>query len=375
MDKDEKKEKKDNMSEELSEKQSKKSKEVPQEKTVKKEAAKNAEGEKRKKTVKEPVKKIKTEIEREKKSAGGKSELLKPQLLLAVIAVLAIAVVVLGVLLALQPPEAVDSDGIPTIVATVNGDEITGEQLFDAMYAQDGQEALSGLVTRKLIMQKADQSGLVVSDEEVGQEVQSIINENFQGSEEDFRNALDFYGISFEAFLDDAYLNLLVRKIAMEEVDLSEEALEEFFTENTALFEQREEVEARHILVDSREEAEEVIALLDEGGDFEVLAAEYSLDTSNKDSGGYLGFFGREMMIPEFEEVAFSLAVGETSEPVQTDFGFHVIEVLDRQEDVSVVFEDVREEVADTLLEMKIPEVINELVQQLYDESEIEYLI
>jgi foldase protein PrsA len=216
---------------------------------------------------------------------------------------------------------------------------------------------------------------LVVSDEEIDQEVQSIINESFQGSEDDFRNALDFYGISYEAFRDDAYLNLLVRKIAMEDVDLSDEALEEFFADNASLFEQREEVEARHILVDSREEAEEVITLLEEGGDFAALAAEYSLDTSNKDSGGYLGFFGREMMILEFEEVAFDLDVGEISAPVETDFGFHIIEVLDRQEEVSVVFEDVQQEVADTLLDMKIPEVINELVQQLYEESEIEYFI
>jgi len=379
MDNDEKKEKKETLDEETPEKQAKKSKESPQEKTTKKETAKKVDSGKEKKAVKEPSKKAKAETEKEKKSAGGKSDFLKPQLLLAVIAVLAVAVVVLGVLLATQSPASkqvtVDSDVVPPVVATVNGDEITSEQLFDAMYAQGGQDALNGLVTRKLIIQKADQSGLVVSDEEIDQEVQSIIDESFQGSEDDFRNALDFYGISYEAFRDDAYLNLLVRKIAMEDVDLSDEALEEFFADNASLFEQREEVEARHILVDSREEAEEVITLLEEGGDFAALAAEYSLDTSNKDSGGYLGFFGREMMILEFEEVAFDLDVGEISAPVETDFGFHIIEVLDRKEEVSVVFEDVQQEVADTLLDMKIPEVINELVQQLYEESEIEYFI
>ena len=130
---------------------------------------------------------------------------------------------------------------------------------------------------------------------------------------------------------------------AFDELGLNRDDLNRIFTEITLrdkVYEvitgdmpaQQEQVWARHILVDTQAKAEEVLQKLAAGEDWTTLAAEYSSDTSNKDSGGDLGWFGIGDMVAPFEEAAFSLGVGEISEPVQTDFGWHIIQVLGHED-------------------------------------------
>jgi peptidyl-prolyl cis-trans isomerase C len=130
----------------------------------------------------------------------------------------------------------------------------------------------------------------------------------------------------------------------------------------------QEEVHARHILVGSEAEAAEVIAELEGGADFGTLATERSVDPSARTNSGDLGFFRREQMVPEFAEAAFALQPGEhTKKPVQSQFGWHVIEVLERREGTPTF-----EETAPRLRQEIAREVVLALVADLRADAEIQ---
>jgi peptidyl-prolyl cis-trans isomerase D len=93
-----------------------------------------------------------------------------------------------------------------------------------------------------------------------------------------------------------------------------------------------EQVWARHILVATEDEAKAVVTRLNAGESFAKVASEVSLDTSNKDQSGDLGWFARGAMVKEFEDAVFALKVGETSQPVKTSYGYHIIQILGHEE-------------------------------------------
>lgn len=111
------------------------------------------------------------------------------------------------------------------------------------------------------------------------------------------------------------------------------------------------EIKASHILVEDEETAKEVKNKLNEGASFEELAQEYSTDGSAA-NGGDLGYFGPGQMVPEFEEAAYALEVGEISEPVQSQFGFHIIKLTDKKE--VAPFEEMKEEIREELARAKV---------------------
>jgi peptidyl-prolyl cis-trans isomerase C len=138
---------------------------------------------------------------------------------------------------------------------------------------------------------------------------------------------------------------------------LTEENMRKVYQEAVAQMGAEQEVRARHILFRVEDEKDEtaskdaeskvkaVIARLKKGEDFAKLAAELTEDPSGKDNGGDLGYFSRDQMVPEFAEIAFKLDVGAISEPVKTQFGWHVLKVEDKRTKPVPEFEKVRDQI------------------------------
>jgi peptidyl-prolyl cis-trans isomerase C len=135
------------------------------------------------------------------------------------------------------------------------------------------------------------------------------------------------------------------------------------------------EVRARHILVKTKEEAEAIIKKLDGGAKFEDLAKESSTDGSAQ-NGGDLGYFAQGQMVPEFEKAAFALEPGAyTKEPVQTQFGFHVIKLEDKRAQQPPAFDDVKEQVRSILMRERYVDLMKKLRGDLkvsYTDPEVE---
>lgn len=163
------------------------------------------------------------------------------------------------------------------------------------------------------------------------------------------------------AFLNQRALHaaLIEKEIAPQVTD---EAVRARYDTEMAAAKPVNEVKARHILVETKEEAEEIIKQLDAGADFVTLANEKTKDPSGKTNGGELGYFGPGQMVPEFEAAAFALDVGAyTKTPVQSQFGFHVIKLEDRRAQQPPAFEQVKDEVKSLVFREKYAEEVKSL--------------
>lgn len=153
---------------------------------------------------------------------------------------------------------------------------------------------------------------------------------------------------------------------------LTEKAMHEVYDEAIKQMGQEQEVHARHILIraatgdeKASKEAEDkikaVIARLKKGEDFAKIAAEVTEDPSGKANGGDLGYFGKEQMVPEFSEVAFKLDKGQISEPVKTQFGWHVLKVEDKRAKTPPKFEDVKPQIENFVTRKAQAELVTSL--------------
>jgi peptidyl-prolyl cis-trans isomerase C len=237
-------------------------------------------------------------------------------------------------------PAAGESAG-DAVLATVNGEPVTeadvtfayenlfGRALGQMPEAQARQQVLQLLIDTRLMAEAAEAAGMAES-EEFARRVRLIRQQALQ----------------------ERYMAELV------ENEVSEEAVRARFDELAAegAFDL---VSASHILVETEEEARGILSELEEGGDFAAIAQERSLDPGSKERGGSLGYFQRGQMVPAFEEAAYALEAGETTdEPVQSRFGWHVIRTDEKR---TLTLEEVRERLREQLVRQAFAAEIDRL--------------
>ncbi len=154
--------------------------------------------------------------------------------------------------------------------------------------------------------------------------------------------------------LRDAYFFQKIRPM------VTEEEMKAAYDQEAAKLQQTERVRARHILVATEDEAKDILARLKKGEKFEDLAKQFSLDGS-KDYGGDLGYFTAPEMVPEFSKATFALKVGETSQPIKTDFGWHIIRLEDRKQGAAQPYDQVKAAIRNVLLRKKVSEVMDKI--------------
>lgn len=193
--------------------------------------------------------------------------------------------------------------------------------------------------------------------------LQELVNQKLMAMDAKGTDLLESEEFKFEfESMKDNFISQYVINNLLENVEVTEEEVKKYYEENEDKFGEGQRVKASHILVDNLDKANELYENIKNGDDFADVARKYSTCPSSR-NGGDLGFFGRGQMVKEFEEKSFSMNVGDISEPVKTQFGYHLIHLTDK--DSKKEFEDIKEELMQTLLAQKQQEAyvnkINEL--------------
>jgi peptidyl-prolyl cis-trans isomerase C len=250
-------------------------------------------------------------------------------------------------------PEDVETILPPeTILASFNGQTITlGE--FDQLWEEVPEEyklqldksmLLDQLISEKLLMQEAKNMGL---------EEDSVVLEQIKKMTEQI------------------LVQVLIEREILDKVNINDQEVSEYYEQNKESFTEKEQVYLYNILLETEEEAQDILEQLKAGGDFSEIAKEKSTGPSAA-QGGDLGYLTKGTIIPEIEEVVFALEVEELSEVVKSDYGFHILKITEKKPETVRALEEVKEEIIQTLLPSKQKEAFDNLLEELKGKAEIE---
>ena len=308
-------------------------------------------------------------------------------------------------------PEAakpIDPEQLPAVVARVNGEEIKKEELINRaqemrvqlaraqgvrvpLSSAYFQEILDGIVAHRLLLDEAKTLGITITDAEADQMLAGFKSQF--PSQEVFQKQLEANKMT-EAQLrqkmqtdGDSKVNKLIQTRIATSVQVSEADARTFYDQNQQRMKTPPQVHARHILIaadpgvpadrqKAKQKAEDLLAQLKKGGDFAQLAAQNSDDPGSKTQGGDLSWFQPGQMVPAFDKAAFALKQPNDLSPVvETRFGYHIIQLIERRESQAVPFEQAKNRIGTMLREEKIKQALRAHVQELKAKGKVETYI
>jgi len=250
-------------------------------------------------------------------------------------------------------PEVTETSLPPETILASFGDQIITLGEFNQLWEQipedyklqlDKSMVLDQMISEKLLIQEAINMGLE-EDKDVLEQIRKMTEQ--------------------------ILAQTLIEREILDEVKISDEEVAKYYTENKNDFTEKEQVHLLNILVETEEEAQDILEQLKTGGDFGEIAREKSTGPSAA-QGGDLGYLSKGTIIPEIEEVIFALEIGTISEIINTEYGFHILKILDKKPEEVKTIEEVKEDIIQTLLPTKQKEAFENLLEELKSKVEIE---
>jgi peptidyl-prolyl cis-trans isomerase C len=293
---------------------------------------------------------------------------------------------------------------LPDVLARVNGESITKADFEDAVKTVEARAGgpvpadqrdrifrgiLDDLVGFKLLAQEAKTRKIDVQDTEVDARLAQVRGQF--PSEDVFLQMLKERKMTLDQVKadtrDDIAIGKMIEGEIASKIAVKPEQVQDFYAKNPDQFQQPERVRASHILIavpqgadtaakaEARAKAEQILKDIKAGKDFAALAKEHSTDPGSAANGGDLGYFQQGQMVGPFNDAAFSLKPGTVSELVETQFGFHIIKVADKQAGRAVPLEEVRPQLEQYLQNMNRQQQTEAFVNALKAKAKVEVLI
>ena len=260
-----------------------------------------------------------------------------------------------------------------------------GQQLPEAQMGMMKNQVLDSLIDRELLFQETKKKGIKVDPKDVADEIQKIKQRYAKAGE--FEQLLSNMGLTESDVENQISRGLAIQQLIDKEVrakvTIGDEEVKSYYDANPQLFQQPEQVKASHILIKvgadapqeeknkARKKIESVQEKAKKGEDFATLAKTYSEGPSGP-SGGDLGYFRRGQMVKPFEDAAFNLKPNETSNIVETQFGYHLIRVVDKKPAQQMAYADVKERLSEHLKKQKIESEASVYIKDLRSGAKIE---